>query len=127
MKRLTPNLMVENVNETMEFYTNVLGFEKVAIVPEEGTFDWAMMKCGAVEIMVQSRSSLGTDLPQLGTAVPPGPLTLYIDVENVPILRQQIDGKVTMVKDVQTTFYGTTEFTIQDCNGFLLTFAQGGA
>jgi catechol 2,3-dioxygenase-like lactoylglutathione lyase family enzyme len=27
LKRITPNLMVEDVNRTIEFYTDVLGFD----------------------------------------------------------------------------------------------------
>jgi uncharacterized glyoxalase superfamily protein PhnB len=126
MKKLTPNLMVDDVNRTVDFYRDVLGFELLASVPEEGALDWGMMKCGTVELMFQSRSSLGNDLPQLKNAIPPGPVLLYIDVESVQILRQQIEGKATLLKEIAVTFYGTKEFTIQDCNGFILTFAEGG-
>ena len=126
MNKLTPNLMVEDVHRTIDFYRDVLGFELIASVPEEGTLNWAVMKCSSVELMFQSWSSLGNDLPQLRKAMPPGPVLLYFDVESVQILRQQIEGKVTLLKEIQTTFYGTKEFTIQDCNGFILTFTEGG-
>ena len=126
MKKLSPNLMVDDVNRTIDFYRDVLGFELIASVPEAGTLNWAMMKCGGVELMFQSWSSLGDDLPQLRKAMPPGPVLLYIDVESVQILRQQIEGKAALLKEIQVTFYGTKEFTIQDCNGFILAFAEGG-
>ena len=126
MNKLTPNLMVEDVHRTIDFYRDVLGFELIASVPEAGTLNWAMMKCGSVELMFQSWSSLGTDLPQLRKTMPPGPLLLYIDVKSIQILRQQIEGKTSLLKEIQVTFYGTKEFTIQDCNGFILTFAEGG-
>lgn len=127
MRKLTPNLIVDDVNRTVDFYRDVLGFELLASVPEEGTLDWGMMKCGSVELMFQSWSSLGNDLPQLKNAMPPGPIILYIDVESVQILRQRIEGKAMLLKEIQGTFYGTKEFTIQDCNGFILTFAEGGS
>lgn len=126
MRKLTPNLMVDDVNRTIDFYRNVLGFELVASVPEEGTLNWGMVKCGNVELMFQSWSSLGNDLPQLKIAMPPGPVIFYVDVESVQILRQRIEGTATLLKQIQVTFYGTREFTIQDCNGFILTFAEGG-
>jgi catechol 2,3-dioxygenase-like lactoylglutathione lyase family enzyme len=44
LKKLTPNLMVEHVNDTVAFYKDVLGFTLLASVPEEGEFNWAMMK-----------------------------------------------------------------------------------
>jgi catechol 2,3-dioxygenase-like lactoylglutathione lyase family enzyme len=39
LKKLTPNLMVEDVNRTVAFYQEVLGFELLTSVPEEGQLD----------------------------------------------------------------------------------------
>jgi len=50
LKKLTPNLMVEDVNRTTAFYRDVLGFELLATQPESGQFDWAMMKRNDVEV-----------------------------------------------------------------------------
>lgn len=45
LKKLTPNVMVENVKHTTEFYRDVLGFQLITTVSPEGdTFDWAMMQ-----------------------------------------------------------------------------------
>ncbi|NIR52325.1 bleomycin resistance family protein, partial [candidate division KSB1 bacterium] len=35
-RSLTPNVMVEDVNETVEYYKDKLGFELIMSVPEEG-------------------------------------------------------------------------------------------
>ena len=124
LKKLTPNLMVEDVNETVAFYKDVLGFALLASVPEEGQFNWAMMKHGGVEIMFQSRASLTGDVPQFEGKAIGGSLTLYIDVEDIKGLYANLQNRVTLLHDMATTFYGTREFTIQDCNGYILTFAQ---
>ena len=58
LKKLTPNLMVEDVNETVTFYQDVLGFALLASVPEEGQFNWAMMQHDAVEIMFFAARSI---------------------------------------------------------------------
>lgn len=50
----------------------------------------------------------------------------YIDIHGVEALYEQVRSQVTVVQAPHTTFYGTREFTIQDCNGFILTFAEGG-
>ena len=65
LKKLIPNLMVQDVNRTIEFYQVFLGFELVQTVPEAGQFEWASMQCGAVEIMFQAESSLTQDIPAL--------------------------------------------------------------
>ena len=116
--------MVEDVNETVTFYQDVLGFALLASVPEEGQFNWAMMQHDAVEIMFQSRASLTKDVPLFKDKAIGGSLTLYIDVEDIKGLYGQVQNRVTILHEMTTTFYGTREFTIQDCNGYVLTFAQ---
>ena len=124
LKKLTPNIMVEHVNSTIDFYRDILGFELLASVPEQGTFDWAMMKRDTVEIMFQSRTSLSGDLPRFSDKAIGGTLTLYIDVADIKGLYANLQNKVKLVHDMATTFYGAQEFTIEDCNGYILTFAE---
>jgi uncharacterized glyoxalase superfamily protein PhnB len=135
MKKLTPNLMFENVNHTVEFYRDVLGFEFVMGVIEEireimtsyqkdRLMDYAMMKCEDVEIMFQAKRSLTEALPVLKDKEIGGTLTLYMGLEGVQELYVRIKDKVTIVKDLHMTFYRMQEFYILDCNGYLLTFAE---
>jgi uncharacterized glyoxalase superfamily protein PhnB len=124
LKKLTPNVMVEHVNSTVAFYRDVLGFTLLTTVPEEGEFDWAMMQHDMVEIMFQSRKSLSGDLPVFEGKAIGGSLTLYIEVEDIKALYASLQSKVKIVLDMATTFYGAQEFTIEDCNGYLLTFAE---
>ena len=104
----------------------MLGFNLVMTVPENGPFEWALMKRGNVEMMFQARASLTQDLPLFKELPLGGALTFYIDMRGVEALYAQIRSHVTIVQDLQTTFCGTREFTIEDCNGFILTFAEGG-
>jgi lactoylglutathione lyase len=124
LKKLTPNVMVEDVNRTIQFYKEILGFELLTTVPGEGQFDWAMMKHGSVEIMFQSRASLAGEIPVFQQREIGGALTFYIDVEGVKELYIYLKEKVTVVQDMHTTFYGSQEFAIQDCNGFILSFSE---
>ena len=125
LKKLTPNLMVEDVNQTVDFYKNVLGFDVLATVPETGQFNWAMLKQGNVEMQFQTRASLSEEIPAFKDRAIGGALTLYIDVENVTELHATLQDRVTIVQNMHTTFYGTQEFAIEDCNGFVLSFSQG--
>jgi uncharacterized glyoxalase superfamily protein PhnB len=135
LKKLTHNLMVEDVNRTVEFYQEVFGFEFVMGVIEEiqeirtsyqkdRLLDYAMMKCGDVEIMFQAKRSLSETLPVLKDKEIGGTLTLYIEVEGVQELYTRIKDKVKVVNDLHTTFYGMQEFYVQDCNGYIVTFAE---
>lgn len=124
LKKLTPNIMVEYVNSTIQFYQDVLGFQVLAKVPEEGVLDWAMLKRDDVEIMVQSRLSLGSEIAPMLDKPISASLTLYITVEDVKGLREQLEGKVTIVQEMHTTFYNTNEFAIEDKDGYVWAFAE---
>lgn len=135
LTKLTPNLMVEDVNRTVEFYQEVLGFEFVMGVIEElqeiltayqqdRSLDYAMMKCGNVEMMFQAKRSLAESLPMLRGREIGGTLTLYMELDRVSELYARIRDKVTIVKDLHATFYGMQEFYIEDCNGYILAFAE---
>ena len=135
LNKLTPNLMVEDVNRTVEFYHDVLGFEFVMGVIEElqeiltsyqpdRSLDYAMMKCGNVEIMFQAEKSLAMALPVLKGMGLGGTFTLYMELDDVSDMYARVKDTVTVVKDLHTTFYGMQELYIKDCNGYILAFAE---
>lgn len=124
LKKLTPNLMVEDVNRSLAFYQDVLGFETLATVPEEGQFQWAMMKRGNVEIMFQAQASLSGEIPLFEGATIGASLTLYIEVDGIADLYATVQGKAPIAQEMHETFYHAKEFAIQDCNGYVLAFAE---
>ncbi|NGP89384.1 VOC family protein [Fodinibius halophilus] len=124
LKSLTPNLMVKDVNETIEFYTSILNFEVLQTVPEEGELDWGFVRKDDVLIMFQKDSSIKSEYPELKAQQQGGALTLYIKTEDLDHLFQNIKDEVQIVKEMHETFYGAHEFAIQDPNGFILTFSD---
>ncbi|MBS1488449.1 MAG: glyoxalase [Bacteroidetes bacterium] len=122
MENLSPNIFVHNIDATISFY-NLLGFEKIASVPETGNYDWVMMANESVTIMFQTFDSLGNNLPQISRASG-GSLLFYIKVKKITEFFNQLKGKVTVVAELNKTFYGATEFSILDNNGYVLTFAE---
>ena len=65
LRKLSPNLGVEDVDRTIAYYRDVLEFELILAVPPDGPTDWAVMKCGDVEMMFQSFKSLIVEIPAL--------------------------------------------------------------
>lgn len=116
--------MVENVNETINYYHAILGFEKISSVPEDGDLVWASMKKDNVEIMFQEEENLKKDLPGLSSESPGGGSTLFLKITGVDDLHDSIYEKVDVVDSLRDTFYGMREFTIRDINGYYLTFAE---
>ncbi len=124
LKKLTVNLMVKDVNSTIDYYTDILDFELVMSVPEEGEFDWAMVKRDGVELMFQSFKSMKGEYPLFKDTEPGGTLLFYIDVEGLNDLYEGLKGKADIIIDKNRTFYNADEFAIKDCNGYILTFAE---
>lgn len=122
-QKLTPNLMVEDVDRTVDFYRDVLGFTLAATAPEQRPFDWAMVTAGGAELMFQSRASLGGEVPLMRERDIGGALTFYVEVEDVEALYAHVKDQLPIIVDLHDTFYGTREFTAQDCNGYILGFA----
>ena len=121
-KHLNSVIFIKDINATIKFYQSI-GFETVMTVPEEGDLVWAMMTCGSVTFMFQTFDSLGSELPTISRQ-DGGSLLLYIQTKEIRKFRNQIKDKVTIVKGLEKTFYGATEFSIIDNNGYILTFAE---
>lgn len=123
MESLSPNIFVKDMQKTIAFY-KVLGFEVVLTVPETGTdLVWAMLQNGGVTMMFQTFESLGNDLPEIHRTNGASQL-LYIKLKNIHAFFDGLKDKVTILKPLETTFYGAIEFSIVDNNGYVLTFAE---
>ena len=123
MESLSPNIFVNDMNATVAFY-KLLGFEIIMSVPETGSsLVWVMMGNGKVTIMFQTFESLANELPEINRTNG-GSLLLYVNVADIKGLFERIQEKVTVLKGLDKTFYGATEFSILDNNNYVLTFAQ---
>ncbi len=120
LKRITPALMVEDIKATIAFYEDLLGFELVLTVPSKDQIDWALMKCGEVEIMFHSKTGHAAkkDHDRAGT------LTFHLEGEGVKELYNALRTKAKITRHLYPTFYGTNEFSMLDCNGCVLVFSE---
>jgi uncharacterized glyoxalase superfamily protein PhnB len=123
MESLSPNVFVTDMNATIAFY-KLLGFDLAISVPEEGPdLVWAMMVKGNVSFMFQTFDSLANDLPEI-SRTDGASLLLYIKLKGIRAFFEDIKDKVTVLKGLEKTFYGATEFSILDINNYVLTFAE---
>jgi len=122
MESLAPNIFVKDMNATIAFYKQ-LGFETIMTVPEKGDYDWVMMMKEGVTFMFQTFGSLGEVLPEIHRSNG-GSLLFYIKLKGIRSFHDKIKGKTKVVVALNKTFYGATEFSIVDNNGYVLTFAE---
>ncbi len=123
MESLSPNIFVHDINKTIAFYKE-LGFKVTMSVPEQPEYVWVMMTNDKVTIMFQTFESLGKDLTEISRTDTSGPMLFYINVKDIQGFFKKIENKALVLKGLEKTFYGATEFTIKDCNGLILTFAE---
>ena len=124
MESLSPNLFVKDIRATLDFY-HLLGFTLAMSVPGDNADEpiWAMVTNGKVTFMFQTFKSLGDDLPPVSRH-DGGSLLFYIRISNIRTYFASIQDKVNVIHGLQKTFYGATEFSIKDNNGYVLTFAE---
>ena len=116
--------MVEDVQQTLSFYQDVLGFKVLMTLPDQSPFDFAIVQRDQVELMFQSRSSLSENVPALNGHPIGASQTFYIEVEGLTKLYENLRNKVDIAVDLHTTFYGTQEFYFRDVNGYILSFTE---
>ncbi|WP_100065421.1 VOC family protein [Miniphocaeibacter massiliensis] len=124
-KSMVPNLMVENVNETIDFYKNILSFSVVTSVPNDsGGLQFAILTKDDFSLMIQEKSNFIKEYPSLTMDKVKPSISLYIQVDNLKILYEELKLQYLILVDVHTTFYGSKEFAIEDNNGYILTFTE---
>lgn len=125
LKKLTLNIMVKDVDKTVEFYKDILTcFELVDSESSGEKLDWALVRCGNIQIMFESKESMASSYPLLLGKDVGGSILIYIEMEGIKDLYKHIKDRVTIVKGLEDTSYGMKEFSILDCNGFLIVFAE---
>ena len=62
-KKLTPNLIVANVERSLAFYVDTLGFARGATVPDASPFVFAIVTSGDVEIFFNDAAAAVKEYP----------------------------------------------------------------
>ncbi len=134
MAQLTPNIIVKDVNATVNYYRENLNFtlsmgvdsEKQTCLDssEDHKLIWAMINLNGADLMIQHVDSISEELPEFQMSSDGKCLTLYFKIDLVLEFYEQIKEKVEVVKEPYKTFYGSNEFVIRDQNGFFLYFAE---
>jgi uncharacterized glyoxalase superfamily protein PhnB len=124
-QKLTPNLMVEDVDASLAWYVDVLGFTSDGAVPgDDGKLNFAMLHRDDVSLMLQRRASLEADVPALKDVPIGASQTFFINVDDVNGLYEPIANRVETVVPLHDTWYGQREVYFRDLNGYILCFAQ---
>ena len=124
MKKLTPVLLVEEVEPCLSFWEERLGFERTIQVPDGERLGFAAVQKGNVEVMYQSRASVAADVPALAQGkFERSGLGLFIEVESLDAVLPKLEG-VEIVVPERKTFYGAREVFVRAPCGTVVGFAE---
>lgn len=124
---ITPDLMVEDVDETVAWYDAVLDAEVAATLPADASGEcfWAQVSIDGTQLMFQERDSLEEKLPVLSGEPIGGAVPLYIDIDDAEGRHATLEANdVDIVKPPHETEFGWRQFAATDLNGYVLWFGE---
>src|SRR5262245_20105273 len=124
LKKLTPNLVVSDVERSLAFYCDLLGFSKTMNVPDAPPYVFAAVQNGGVEIFFNARTAAVAEYPAFDARPIGGTLTLFIEVTDIQDLYDSLKARVKVVMPLERKWYGVTEFAFEDPDGYVITYAQ---
>ena len=124
VKRLTPVLIVEEIESSLPFWVDRLGFKKTTEAPEGDALGFVILQRDGVEVMLQSRASVLKDVEALGK----GPLAndgvgLFIEVGSLDDFLPKLEGLEVVVAE-RKTFYGAREIGVRAPSGITVMLAE---
>ncbi len=120
---VTPNLVVADLDRSLAFYRDVLGFTVVTTVPDQVPFVFAWMQRDTVNVFVNSeasarmKASAGTN--GLFITLQAGDVASGVDA-----LFAAVKDRAPVTMELVDQFYGMREFAIKDPDGYMVIFAQ---
>jgi uncharacterized glyoxalase superfamily protein PhnB len=106
IKRITPVLLVKEIEPLLPFWVDRLGFSKTIEVPDGNKLAFVTFQKGPVEVMYQTYASVEKDAPkEVAATAGKGPTYLYLEVDDLDAVIAAMKA-VKLVMPVRTAFYG---------------------
>ncbi|GEM_PF-1917461 len=123
MKKATPILFVDDVQASVDFFADRLGFEKTIAVPYERGLQFAAVEKDGVEIMFQAGDVEDPTFTKDELAARIGQGFIYFEVGDFDRIAEAVKG-AEIVKPAHVTDYGSQEIYIREPGGNVLGFAR---
>jgi hypothetical protein len=123
--KITPVLMVEEIEKSLPFWIDRMGFTKTIDVPEGEHLGFAILVRDGAELMLQTVESVRKDAPQFAPQSRSHDVGLFIEVEDFADILKRLEGYPTALPE-RTTFYGMREIGVHEPSGHIVVFAARG-
>jgi uncharacterized glyoxalase superfamily protein PhnB len=114
-KALRPIFWTENLNDTIDFYTQILGF---TLQEKSEEWQWASLDKNGIEIML-TKPNEHEKFNRIGFTG-----SFYFVVDEVNELWEELKTKTKICYEIETFDWEMREFAVYDNNGYILQFGQ---
>jgi uncharacterized glyoxalase superfamily protein PhnB len=122
MGYISPTLAVRNMKQTIQFYRDSLGFKIGMAFPDADEPEYAdLSKDGMVLMLIPAKNVGIGPKEKLGIGVN---LYMQIDGDIDEYYRELKNKCVKVIADIKDEPYGVRDFTVEDIDGYKLTFNQ---
>jgi hypothetical protein len=120
--KITPVLIVEEIEKSLPFWVDRMGFVKTVDVPEGDRLGFAILVRDGAELMLQTIESVRKDAPQFAPQARSNSVGLFIEVDDFSDARKRLEGYPIALAE-RTTFYGMREIGVFEPGGHTVIFA----
>lgn len=118
--KLEPLIYVSDLQKSIDFYINILGFRLGELYPTKDNPSYAPVFIGEYKLMLclareSNKKFYTNDLGGSG-------LQLFIQVDKVDDIYQKVKSNVEIIDEIETKTWGDREFSIIDPDGYLISF-----
>jgi len=121
--KLTPVLFVDEIEKSLPFWIDRIGFKKTVEVPDGDRLGFVMLVKDQAEVMLQTWDSLKKDAPGLLPKERTVGASLFVEVDDLADIRKRIEGCEIILPE-RTTFYGMREIGVREPGGHMIVFAE---
>lgn len=120
--KITPVLIVEEIEKSLPFWIDRMGFVKTVDVPQGDRLGFVILVRDGTELMLQTIESVSKETPQFVPKSGPGNVGLFVEVEDFADVLKRLDGYPVALPE-RTTFYGMREIGVFEPGGHTVIFA----
>jgi len=120
--KLTPVLIVEEIEKSLPFWVDRMGFQKTVDVPDGDRLGFAILVREGAELMLQTVASVSKDEPKFAPGGETRRVPLFVEVDDFADVRKRLAG-YPIVMPERTTFYGMREIGVFEPSGHIVVFA----
>ena len=124
--KITAVLIVEEIEKSLPFWVDRMGFTKTVDVPEGDRLGFVILVRDGAELMLQTVESVRKDAPQFAPESRSNSVGLFVEVADFEDVLKRLNGYPIALAD-RTTFYGMREVGVFEPGGHTVIFAARSA